>query len=217
MAVKYTLDKLRTIQHENNRLSVIDFDNPVILPNGDLYKKIICKCVCGATVSVSMHHFVHGKTKSCGCYREANARGKFQKYNPIVPGIYSSYKAMISRCYDKSSKSYSNYGGRGVIVCDEWKMDYQSFLDWALANGWKEGYEIDKDSKGDGMLYSPESCCWVTKMENNRNRRDNKKYIYNGELLTLSEISRKSNIPYTTLAGKIKRMGLSVNEQLLLK
>lgn len=217
MAIKYTLDRLKKIQHKNNRLSVVDFDEPEELPNGDVYKKIMCKCMCGSVVSVSMYHFIHGRVKSCGCYRRQVVSKQFQKYHPIVPGIYTSYKSMIGRCYDKSHKSYSNYGGRGVIVCDEWKNNYQTFLDWALSNGWKENYEIDKDLKGDGMLYSPDNCCWVTKLANNNNRKDNKKYVLDGELLTVAEISRKLKIPYSTLAFKIKKMGLSVNEPLSLK
>lgn len=209
MAVKYTLDKLKDIKHDGNRLTVIDYDMDSVLPSGQLYKKVICLCDCGVKVSVSMYHYIHGKTKSCGCYRVDSGR-RFQKYHPIVPGIYSSYKGMLSRCYDTSHKSYRNYGGRGVVVCEEWKNDYQAFLDWAIQNGWQESLELDKDTKGDGMVYSPQTCCWVTKLENNRIRKDTKMYIYNGELLTVSEISRKTKIPYTTLVARIKRSFASV-------
>ena len=39
----------------------------------------------------------------------------------------------------KETKYYKDYGGRGIIVCDEWKNDYSKFKEWALANGYQGG------------------------------------------------------------------------------
>ena len=31
------------------------------------------------------------------------------------------WTGMKSRCYNKKSPFYKNYGGRGITICDEWK------------------------------------------------------------------------------------------------
>ncbi len=80
--------------------------------------------------------------------------------------IYNSWHNMCHRCYYPKHESYKNYGAKGVVVCEEWKTNYHSFLDWSLANGWKPGLQLDKDIKGTGYLYSPETCLWVTRQQN---------------------------------------------------
>ena len=75
---------------------------------------------------------------------------------------------MKERCYQESDPAYANYGGRGIKICDEWH-DYRTFIEWGLANGWQDGLEIDRiDNDGD---YCPETCRFVTRSENLKNRR----------------------------------------------
>lgn len=78
---------------------------------------------------------------------------------------------MMQRCYNKNHKSYHNYGGRGVSVCDEWH-NKKTFVEWGLANGFHTNLDLDKDKKGDGMLYSPDTCCFITRKENNSYTRE---------------------------------------------
>ena len=46
--------------------------------------------------------------------------------------LYSIYKNMKNRCYNKNGQDYNYYGGKGVIICDEWMNDYMNFKNWAL-------------------------------------------------------------------------------------
>lgn len=86
--------------------------------------------------------------------------------------LYKVWKGIARRCYNKNDSRYHDYGGRGIWMCDEWKNPLV-FVEWALANGWKDGLEIDRiDNNGN---YSPSNCHFVTSIVNMNNRRQYKK------------------------------------------
>lgn len=116
---------------------------------------------------------------------------------------------MMQRCYYKKNNSYKNYGAKGVTVCKEWREDIKSFYNWAINNGWKEGLQLDKDIKGDGLLYSPDTCCFVTHEENNRRKKSN--IIYNDERMSLKEAANLAGVPYQTILLRV-RGGMGVSE-----
>lgn len=129
--------------------------------------RIICVCDCGNEKELDVSNFVNRKNKiSCGC----NKGKKGCQHNYKHP-LYVIWMSMRMRCYNKNEKSYKDYGGRGVVICEEWLNSFQSFFDWAISNGWKKGLFIDKDIKSDSKIYSPETCSIVTRAENNRKKR----------------------------------------------
>lgn len=100
------------------------------------------------------------------------------------PKMFDVWRAMIARCYNPKNPRYKTYGAEGVKVCNRWKrFDY--FLE-DVKN--LPGYNHDKILSGELTLdkdticrskkiYSPETCCFVSKAENSReaaNRRWNK-------------------------------------------
>lgn len=89
--------------------------------------------------------------------------------------------AIIQRCHNPNSINYKYYGAKGITVCDEWKYSIKAFILWAINNGYKSYLEIDKDigSKTLGIkpaIYSPETCSWITKEQNQDYKFDNFKY-----------------------------------------
>lgn len=91
---------------------------------------------------------------------------------------YNTYYGMLNRCYEPSSTRYSKYGGAGVTVCAEWLGDkgFDNFFIWyqMQPNSSNDSYQIDKDvicnSKGiKPHYYSPETCQYVSRSENQRN------------------------------------------------
>ena len=123
------------------------------------------------------------------------------KHNKSHTRLYSIWNGMKTRCYRTYHQSYSNYGGRGIKVCEEWYDDFEAFEKWALSNGYTDNLSIDRiDVNGD---YSPENCRWVTLAEQ-RNNKQNTVYIdYGGEKLTAKEWSVKRNIPYKKIMDRL--------------
>lgn len=115
--------------------------------------------------------------------------------------LYVAWNRMIDRCFNKNNISYKYYGGRGVRVCKEWAEAFLPFYNWAMANGWSEGLELDKDIKGDGKLYSPETCCFVTRTKNRNRKRSN--VVYNGQRYSIRELADEKGIYYMTLLKRI--------------
>ena len=86
---------------------------------------------------------------------------------------------MKNRCYQKSYHAFRHYGGRGIIVCDEWRDNFQAFYVWAMANGYADNLSIDRiDVNGN---YEPSNCRWVTMSEQNKNKRVKNGYKIKGE------------------------------------
>ena len=110
--------------------------------------------------------------------------------------------SMYCRCYYSTTNGYERYGGRGIIMCDEWINNPDSFYNWAINNGYKKGLTIDRiDVNGN---YEPSNCRWVTKEVQDNNRRNNKKITYKGETKTLSQWCRKYDINIVTLSDRLK-------------
>jgi len=86
--------------------------------------------------------------------------------------IRHAWQGMKRRTLDTESAGYSYYGGRGISVCKEWLESFESFHEWAIANGYAPSLELDRKNC-DGN-YEPENCRWATRtqqMQNTRSRR----------------------------------------------
>jgi len=143
-------------------------------------------CSCGKEFEAWIHSVKSNVTKSCGCYRSKYMRDKKTKHGLSRHPMYNVYNNMIERCYTESCTSYNRYDGVGVRVCDEWRHSFESFYEWAIKNGWREGLQLDKDIIGNGKLYSPENCCFVTPKQNSNKRKTSRIIEYDGVSRTIS-------------------------------
>ena len=125
--------------------------------------------------------------------------------------LYKIYAGMKQRCTNPNYVRSKDYLGRGIEICSEWLESYKCFEKWAMNNGYADNLSIDRiDNNGN---YCPENCRWVDAKTQANNRRDVKKYEYNGEILSVSEWARKLGKPRATIEGRLLR-GWSIERAL---
>lgn len=125
----------------------------------------------------------------------AEHRGNFRHGMYGTP-TYKSWSEMKSRCNNSSPSRASCY--IGVSYCKEWEQFENFFADMGER---PEGTTLDRINPHGN--YEPSNCRWADIITQENNRRNNRKFEYNGEVLTLSQIARKYGISRSNLANKI--------------
>ena len=133
-----------------------------------------CRCECGTEFTPWAMSVKHGFSRSCGCLlRESRTKHGLGSHP-----LYSTWNGIIARCTNPDSQSYSNYGGRGINVCERW-LDVAVFIaDIESEIGPRPGgvsksgralYSLDRiDNDGN---YEPGNVRWGTGSEQVLNQR----------------------------------------------
>lgn len=80
---------------------------------------------------------------------------------------FNSWRSARHRCTNPRAQSWSNYGGRGIMMCERWVDDFESFL--ADMGPCPAGRSLDRRDNARG--YEPSNCRWATAKEQGRNTR----------------------------------------------
>jgi hypothetical protein len=165
-----------------------------------------CECECGNHVKVRTDCLTNDQVRSCGCMKKEQDRinlVKNHRHKLSGTRLYHEWCSMKRRCLNPNYKRYSDYGGRGIKVCDEWLDKPDAFFEWALSNGYSDNLTIDRiDNNGN---YEPSNCRWVDNKTQCRNRRSNILVPYNGKEITLIELSEITGLTYSCLNARYKR------------
>jgi hypothetical protein len=169
------------------------------------YRHALVKCECGNNKSVRLTSLHAGDTKSCGCLAREVAAVVKTRHGQCKDGkrtrLLNVHSSMIARCNNARHMAWRNYGGRGITVCDEWQ-DAAAFVAWALVNGYRDDCEIDRIDNSRG--YSPDNCHFVSRIQNNNNRRNNVRLTLNGRTMTRAEWARETGLAFHAITGRMK-------------
>lgn len=114
---------------------------------------------------------------------------------------YDVYRGMLERCYNPKATRYEKYGGAGVVVCNEWLGDegFNTFFEWYKLQPIMQdkSLQLDKDVYcNDNNIkphkYSPITCQFISRSENQRNYSDllrNNTSGYTGVTLNKNKIT----------------------------
>jgi len=143
-----------------------------------------------------------------------DGRMEWFRDHPNEKRLYQIWIGMRRRAggnrYKKDSEDRHAKIYKPLSVCKEWN-DWLVFYNWAKNNGWQPGLTIDRINNNKG--YSPDNCRWVSKKENNRNRRCVNLYDWGGEKLTLGQIAECEGFNERDVErarNRIKKYGYSV-------
>lgn len=135
----------------------------------------LCICECSEITVKTGKLLLNGHCRSCGCGEYENRVNNCTSHGLSDTRLYTIWQGMKQRCYYPKHKDYHNYGGRGITVCNEWLVDFVSFYNWAITNGYRDNLSIDRiDVDGN---YTPDNCKWSTWREQRLNQRPRKRVV----------------------------------------
>lgn len=165
-----------------------------------------CKCDCGNTCIRARSYLItkfENVTKSCGCYRKISraiaAKKIIPKHGMSHSRLYNIYRTMLKRCYSPSHDAYPNYGGRGIVVCDEWSNKDDGFIQfakWAFNNGYIEQDKnvdirdrLSLERKNVNDNYCPENCTWIPLWKQGANKQNSRTLTICGTVYNLVTVA----------------------------
>lgn len=124
------------------------------------YIHCICLCDCGNFKPVRWSNLRSGSTASCGCLRE-----ELRGFNLKTHGLshlkeHMIWTDMVNRCTNPDSKSFKNYGGRGITVSDSW-LGSEGFVNFLNDMGRMPTDRFTIERVNVDLGYGPSNCIWT--------------------------------------------------------
>lgn len=117
--------------------------------------------------------------------------------------LFTAWLGMVRRCTVSHHPAWEYYGGRGIMVCDQWLKSFETFVD-DMGHRPSKRHSLDRIDNDKG--YSPDNCRWATSKEqakNRRPRRERRNIIrVNGR--SLKSLSAETGIPHGTLKARYR-------------
>jgi len=164
------------------------------------------RCDCGNLTERTTGQFGRRKNpvQDCGNHTYAERTTRRLGTNPT----YRSWWGARLRCVDPNNPAYSNYGERGIYMCDRWVESFDNFLDDMGRR--PSGMSLDRiDNNGP---YSPENCRWATRAEQNNNRRSVILIDVEGRALALKNAAKELGVDYKRLHYLVRTRGLEFSK-----
>ena len=171
----------------------------------------LCVCECGGSARLTGDQLRRGVVQSCGCLQRERTAAANRTHGLSGTRLYNQWHHMVRRCYDPSLRSYRDYGGRGIVVCERWRDSFAAFVA-DMGDPPTRHHTIERvDNSGN---YEPANCRWATRQEQNNNTRRNHLVSYQGVTRTISEWAKAIGIRPALLQARLSRLGWPVSRAL---
>jgi hypothetical protein len=164
----------------------------------------LCRCDCGIEKEIVGHDLRAGSMRSCGCRRRAvlaaQKRRHGHRFERKTSRTYATWAGITARCRNPNHRSYPNYGGRGITVCDRW-LDFRNFSHRHGERPPRRTIERKDNDRG----YSPDNCRWATRTQQARNRRSTRLVPLDGRMMPLAEALAKQGLRPGTFFMRMRR------------
>jgi hypothetical protein len=191
------------------RWTVIDRAPPETKGN-----KWLCRCECGTIKVIKAEQLNGGHSRSCGCLSIDTARAlmkvRSKTHGMSRAKIYKAWLKLVRRCTKPQDADFSEYGARGITVCDEWLKFENFYRDMGERPTAHHSIERIDNTKG----YTPDNCRWATAIEQANNRRNTRLYTINGRAMTIPMWAREYGVSVRLVAGRIYRLKWPIEKAL---
>jgi hypothetical protein len=155
-----------------------------------------CKCDCGKEAEFIASALIHNLKRSCGCspLRE--------QHRQTGTKAYRCWKGIISRCCDPNHSAYARYGGRGITICERWRLSFTDFLT-DMGQPTSEKHSIDRINNNGN--YEPDNCRWADIHTQLRNYSANVWIELDGVRLIGVDWEKITGVKYRTVRYRLSR------------
>jgi hypothetical protein len=179
--------------------------------SGNGHSDWYCLCDCGSLTVVNSNTLLRGHSKSCGCLGAEIREARKVKHGMSRTRVYRIWRLVIARCTQKSNSSYARYGAAGITICDRWRHSFENFY---ADMGEPPTDQHSLDRKDNNKDYSPENCRWATRLEQQNNRKVNRRFTFEGRSQTVAEWCRELGLNDSTVRSRINDRDWSIGKAL---
>jgi hypothetical protein len=134
--------------------------------------------------------------------------------------LYATYYSILARCYNTNNPNYPFYGGRGIVMCDEWHNSYLTFKDWSIAQHWyfeagsggRNKCTLDRIDNTKG--YFPDNCRWTDTITQQNNKSNIRLWTYNGKTQSVARWAAELHMAKLTLYDRVMGQNWTIEEAL---
>jgi len=173
-----------------------------------------CRCDCGNESFVYATKLIHGGTHSCGCGKAEAIGLSHTTHGLYGTPYYHIWNTMLKRCYNPNTKHYVHYGGRGIRVCEFFRVSPANLL-LLLSERPSSKHVLDRtDNNGHYSCGQCAECMkcgykfnvrWATPNQSARNKRSNRLITHNGITKCVAEWAEACDAPYPKFHSLVYR------------
>lgn len=172
-----------------------------------------CRCDCGSIRTVRTETLRNGMTRSCGCLRREASGNKARTHGESKTRLYNNWGQIIDRCVNPHNHAFTSYGGRGIGICDGWRLSFPAFRE-AVGERPSMAHSLDRINNNSGYTCGScdecnrhgwrMNCRWATKKDQSANTRRAFRITYRGETRSLREWAQRLGMNYALLYNRLR-------------